>query len=433
MACWVGCVALGSCRVGPVAARSVEAPAAAGAADLEHPGVTVEQAVQEALAHNLTLLAERYRVPISRADRITARLRLNPVFSFGADHLDVLGTHYSDKNRAGPQEFFVRTDIYILGGRKRAHRIAVADSEITVEEFVLWDAVRRLILDVQITCTAVQLAKAAAELAGENLALFRGLVALNETRVAGGDLAKVELARAQIAEMQASFDLQQSMARRRIAQNNLALLLGRAAAGREIDVLGEMRQDAAALELEQIRGEALRARPDFRALRVELQRSSLDIRRQIAEGKVDASIGVELRRQQGLAGTGNSMGVFVAVPLPVFNRNQGGVERARDEHLAVRARLRAAELGIGVELDNAYIAYETARELLAGFEGGLLKTAGQVLATANYAYRRGDASLVELLDAQRAFNETRRGYNEARAAYANALYTIDAVTARRIP
>ena len=56
-----------------------------------------------------------------------------------------------------------------------------------------------------------------------------------------------------------------------------------------------------------------------------------------------------------------------------------------------------------------------------------------MLETATYAYRRGDASLIELLDAQRAFNETRRSYNEARAAYANALYTIDAVTARKVP
>ena len=144
-------------------------------------------------------------------------------------------------------------------------------------------------------------------------------------------------------------------------------------------------------------------------------------------------VGVEVRRQQGLAGTGNSMGIFASVPIPMFDRNQGGVERARQENLAVQARLRAAEQGIRVELENAFIAYETARDLLDSFETGLLKKAEQVLETASYAYRRGDASLIELLDGQRAFNETRRSYNDARAAYAHALYTIDAVTARKVP
>lgn len=402
-------------------------------ADAERNGLTVEQAVQEAVEHNLGLLAERYRVPIAQADQITARLRLNPVLSFGADHLDVLGTGYDDTNRAGPQEFFARTDVFFLGGRKRLRRMAVADHAVTVAELQLRDAIRRLILDVQMTCTAVQLADAEAQLASQNLELFRGLVTLNETRVAGGDLAKVELTRAQIAEMQASFDLRKSVRDRRIAQNNLGQLLGRTSTGRDIQVRGEMREDKQPVVLGQIRGEALRMRPDFRALRAEQVRSSHDIRRQVAEGKVDASVGLEVRRQQGLAGTGNSMGVFVAVPLPMFDRNQGGVERAQQENLAVQARLKAAEQGIRVELENAFIAYETARDLLDSFETGLLHKAEQVLATASYAYRRGDASLIELLDAQRAFNETRRSYNEARAAYANALYTIDAVTARRVP
>lgn len=409
-----------------------------GGAGLSSPGVernslTVEQAVQEAMEHNLSLLAERYRVPMAQADQITARLRLNPVLSFGADHLDVLGTRYNDVNKAGPQEFFARTDIFFLGGRKRMRRMAVADDALTVAELELRDAVRRLILDVQLTCTEVQLADAEAQLASQNLELFRGLVKLNETRVAGGDLAKVELTRAQIAEMQASFDLRKSVRDRRIAQNNLAQLLGRTSTGRDIQVLGEMREDKQPVVLSQIRGEALRMRPDYRALKAEQIRSGHDIRRQIAEGKIDASLGVEVRRQQGLAGTGNSMGIFASVPIPMFDRNQGGVERARQENLTVQAQLKAAEQGIRVELENAFIAYETALDLLQSFETGLLKKAEQVLETASYAYRRGDASLIELLDAQRAFNETRRSYNEARAAFADALYTIDAVTARKVP
>jgi cobalt-zinc-cadmium efflux system outer membrane protein len=47
-----------------------------------------------------------------------------------------------------------------------------------------------------------------------------------------------------------------------------------------------------------------------------------------------------------------------------------------------------------------------------------------------YSYRRGEASLLEFLDAQRAFNETMQGYNEARAEYARALYLLDAVSGK---
>ena len=44
-----------------------------------------------------------------------------------------------------------------------------------------------------------------------------------------------------------------------------------------------------------------------------------------------------------------------------------------------------------------------------------------------YSYRRGEASLVEFLDAQRALNDARQSYNDARADYARSLYAMDAI------
>jgi Outer membrane efflux protein len=63
-------------------------------------------------------------------------------------------------------------------------------------------------------------------------------------------------------------------------------------------------------------------------------------------------------------------------------------------------------------------------------EGEMLDKARRVLASMEYSYRAGEASLVEFLDAQRAFNDTMQGYNEARAEYARGLYLIDSVTGK---
>ena len=154
------------------------------------------------------------------------------------------------------------------------------------------------------------------------------------------------------------------------------------------------------------------------------------VRSQIAQGKVDYTIGTEFRRQQGIAGTGNSLGFFFSVPLPVFNRNQGEIARAREERQQVEARTRALEAVIRNELNAAWQQYDTARSLLARIEGEMLDQARSVLASMEYSYRAGEASLVEFLDAQRAFNDTMQGYNEARAEYARSLYLIDSVTGK---
>ncbi|MCY1058603.1 TolC family protein [Nannocystis sp. SCPEA4] len=427
------CVALAAATLAwPSGQVPAAAPALAPGPDAVER-MDVDAAVAEALRHNLQLLAQTYEVPLARAEVVTARLRLNPTLSLGADHLDLLGTHYDNVNHAGPQEFFVRTDVLLRGGRKRQRRIEVAETGVVVAEQQLRDAVRRLVRDVQCACVDVQYAAAAVELAAINRELYARVIALNEIRVGTGDLARVDLTRAQIAELQARNELRQAQGAQKIAANNLALLLGRTRPAAAIFVTGEMRADAAVYSLTDIRAQALRRRPDLQAARSELRFTEFDVRRQIAEGKVDFSLGVEARRQQGLAGTGNSLGFFFVVPLRLFDRNQGQIERARQHAGQAEQRALAVEQSIRVEAENAHVDYEVARDLLRSFEGGMLAKAEQVLATAEYAYERGEAGLIELIDAQRAFNDTRRTYNEARASFAKSLYVIDAVTARESP
>lgn len=393
-------------------------------------GMSVAEAVREALRANLDIAAKRFDVPIAASELTNAKLRLNPVLSLGADHLDLLGTGYDKQNAAGPQEFFVRADVPVRVSRKRRLRMQHARAARSVAERDVADAERRLRLAVQHVCVDVQLAEAELVLARDNAALFASIVELNETRVAAGDLPAVELARTRIAEVSAINAVRTAEAELARAKNRLARILGRSGTGRDIELREPMRRDPASFVLRELEGHAIANRPDYQAQQRERERSEIDIRRQLAEGKVDVSFGVEARRQQGLAGRGNSLGLFFAVPLPIFARNQGEVERARQQNRAASAELGAVAREIKAEVDDAYMAYELARDLLSGFEGGLLEQSQSVLETVAYSYRRGEASLVQLIDAQRAYNETRAAYNDARAEYARALYTIEGVSAK---
>jgi outer membrane protein, heavy metal efflux system len=392
--------------------------------------LTVDEAVQRALEANLALMAERERIPVARAETLTAKLRLNPVLSFGADHLDLLGTGYDDQNRAGPQEFFLRADFPMMTGRKRKQRMAQATAAVSVAEREFEDRVRLLVLDVQLACVDVQVSRAMLVVARYDRDLYTGLVALNETRVRGGEIAEVELLRTRIAADQAANAMLQSQADLDSAQNRLAELL---ALDHPVTVAESMRRDGTVTDKYELRQLAQKNRPDLHVWQAERHRAATDIKRQIAEGKIDMSIGVEARRQQGLAGTGNSLGVFVAVPLPTSDRNQGGIERARREHRLADAETQATRRSLTTQVDNSHVAWDSARERLERYEGGVLTTAERVLQTVEYSYRRGEASLVELVDAQRAHNEVRRAYNVARADYARALYTLEAVTASPLP
>jgi len=397
------------------------------------PAVTTRQAVQEAIEKNLSLLAERYNLSIADARIITAGLRPNPVLSIGGDHLDLLGTRYNDINAAGPSEYSLRTDFIWERGNKRRYRVEVAQQEKAVAQLQLLNATRQLVLEVQNAFVEVLLTKETLTLAQQNQDSFRRIVQISTERVRAGDLAPVELARTQLAELQFNNAVIQVQAKLRIAKQRLQLLMGRTLPSETFDVSGELRRDPIPFSIPELEQQALTQRPDYQALVKNEARSQADIRLQLAQGKSDFTFGTEYRRQQGLAGTGNSLGFFFSIPLPVFNRNQGEIERARQEQRQVSARTRALEAEVRNELATAWQQYDAARTLLTRLENEMLAQARRVLSTMEYSYRSGAASLVELLDAQRVYNDTMQSYNEARAEYARSLYLIDAVIGKNLP
>lgn len=361
-------------------------------------------------------------VSIADARMITARLRPNPVLSLGGDHISFFNADLFGIT----SEYSIRTDFIFERGNKRRYRMEVAEQAKQVAQMQLLNATRALALDVQTAFVDALLAKESLKLAEDNLASFNKIVRVSADRVRAGDLAQVELTRTQLAELQFNNAVIQARTRLRIALKRLQFLMGRALPSDSFDVAGEMRREPLPFSLTDAQRQALARRPDYLALERDQARSLAEIRLQLAQRKVDYTIGSEYRR----LGPANIVGFFFSVPLPVFDRNQGEIERARGEQRQVEARLRALEVEIRNEISVAWQQYETARTLLAQIEDGMLDKARRVLATMEYSYRAGEASLVEFLDAQRAFNDTMQGYNEARAEYARSLYLIDSTTGK---
>jgi cobalt-zinc-cadmium efflux system outer membrane protein len=103
------------------------------------------------------------------------------------------------------------------------------------------------------------------------------------------------------------------------------------------------------------------------------------------------------------------------------------------EQLQAQARIRAIEARIENEVNIAHMQYQNAQAILERIEGTLLKKAQEVRQISEYSYRRGEATFLEFLDAQRAYSEAVLAYNAARAEYARSLYAVDAVMGISVP
>lgn len=391
--------------------------------------LSLDEAIGEALNHNLEMLAKRFDLSIADARKVTAGMHPNPTLSLGADHLDFVGTGFDDINTAGPSEYSGRLDFTFESGGKRARRLEVAELARQVTEFQLRDAARQLILDVDNAYVEVLLARGNLAVAQQNRSAFSRITRISRERVRAGDLARVELMRTQLAELQYDNSVILSEAHLRTAKQKLMLLMGRTKdVAEDLELEGSLPRppvNLARVDLEKI---ALTQRPDYLALLRDQDRSEAGIRLEEANGKPNYVGGFEYRRQQGFAGKGNMLGFFFSMPIPIFDTNEGEILRARHEYDQVVARAKALEAQIRQELASAAQQLQASERTVRQIESHMLTQARQVLDTMEYSYRGGHATLVELLDAQRSYNDIMVSYNEALAEYARSRFLLYSIT-----
>jgi cobalt-zinc-cadmium efflux system outer membrane protein len=391
--------------------------------------LTLDDAVREAIDHNLSLAAERLNLQVADAAVVTASLKPNPVLTVSAMRPDASLVDAG----ISPYEEVVRTDYVVERGGKRERRVDQATLSKSVAELQLLNTIRTLVLDVQNAFVDLQAAKLNLALAQNNLQVFNSVVDINTERVRVGDLSLVELSRSRLAALQFQNEVRQQETKLHAARLRVSTLLGRVPADDTIDPVGELRKDPQPLSIDVIRRAALDVRPDLRAARTDVARSTADLRLQLANGVIDYTVSGEYHRQQGAEVSGNSYGVFFSTPLPFFNRNQGEIARARAQEQQLRTKEQALESEISTEVANAFAQWTTSRQIVETIEGQMLDRAQEVRTTTEYAYRAGEASFLEFLDALRAFNETMQSYNEARADYARSLYALDSIAGEVTP
>jgi len=422
------CLAIDRATAQTPPAPNQSPPAAAAPGEL-----TIAAAVQEAIDHNLELLARRADVTVADAQIITARLRPNPVLSLDADHLDWLGTGFNDTNNGGPTELSARVDVPVERGDKRALRIDSARAVRAVAEAKVDDAVRMLSETVALACIDVVQAQDNLTLAQEAFHSFEALAAFNDERVRAGATSPYEAARSRVAMLQFRATVSHAELEVRSASLRLQQALGRPLSDDVLRVTPPVANAPVSFpELTALETLALEHRPDVRADQLTQAQSISDLRLQVALGKVDFTLGSEYRRQAGPIGESNSLGFFFSAPLPFSNRNQGEIARARAEGMQAGRQTLALEAQVRTEVRTALDTYRTTSMLVKSIEEDLLESARTARDVAAYAYRAGGTTLIDLIDSERAWNDAMQSYRDAQAERRRAAARLNSAVGSEV-
>jgi cobalt-zinc-cadmium efflux system outer membrane protein len=393
------------------------------------PRLTMDDAVRLAVEHNSALRADRLNVDMSKADETTAALRINPNFSFGASGLPVFSP--SQLNFAT----FRDTVTYDTGvsftferGGKRDKRTTVARDATDVAAKWALDAERQVRFDTKQAFIQVMLAKSTRQLAEDNLKSFQQVVDVNRQRVTSGDLSQGDFLMVTLQQLQ--FETDVSAAEVALVQSRAELrrLVGFETVPEDVDVIGDLAYRPFVVSLEDLKTQALATRPDLQAAESGLKQAQDQARLERGNGARDLTAGADYAK----TGPDNSIGLGVSFDLPFYDRNQGNIAHA---DIAVRQAIEA-EAGtrsdVLTDVLSAFAGYQTSEKVVKLYESGYLDQARQSLDISNYAFQRGAASLLSLLDAERTYRSTQLAYRQALAAFLSSVEQINFVVGKQV-
>ena len=394
---------------------------------------SLEEALRLANERNPNVSAARNGVEIAEAQRLDARLRPNPAVTLESEGYPLFES--SRPAFISNQELTFRFDQEIeLGGRRRL-RTEIAEAGIASAQASFDDQRRRLEFDVRRDYFGVVLAKADLELAGAALDEIDRVIGLNRARYEEGEISGGELRRIQVERLKFVDDLFAAQLALRNARSALLALLNAPDLSIEFDVVetltvtdpSSVAQPSPvppALAVTSLRSQALAVRPDLRAAQREVQRAETETRLQRALRTPNVTVGGGYRRDFGT----NAVVFGVTVPLPLSNRNQGGVARAEAEGRQATNLASAMATGVLLEVQQAINAVDVSRERVAYIEREYLTPSRESRDIVLASYRVGAADLIDFLDAQRAFRDTFRTYNRALYEQRLAMFQLSAST-----
>jgi outer membrane protein, heavy metal efflux system len=392
-----------------------------------------QQIKEKFAAANPTLKAAQLNIDESRAAEITAFLRPNPDFSLSADGTQL--TRYEGVYRpfAGTQ---ISPAVSYLQERqnKRELRLDQAKQSTTIAESTYLDQERNLVFNLRSAFVQVLQAKAVLVNAQENLEYWDHELDVNRTRFKAGDLAQVDLNRLELQRIQFESDYETAYVNLRTSKIQLLMLLNDRTPIERFDAAGPFDFSEELKPLEEYRNVALAARPDLKVAMQNVELAKITYKLTVSNGSTDPTYSAWWTHNPSFNNPYdyNTVGASVSIPLRIFDRNQGQKALTQID-IGRNERLRdASEAQVFNDIDSAYWTLVQNINLLKPYKSKYLPLATDVRDKMSFSFQNGGASLLDFLDAEKAYRDTRLAYLNLIGSYLTAAAQMNMAAGREV-
>ena len=393
--------------------------------------ISLDQAIDLALAHNHSLKATRTLILQNQAQEITANLRPNPTFGADSQFVPFFSPQdFSGENLNETQQFDIGIGYLFERGHKRQRRLQAARDQTAVTRAQVTDAERTLAFNVGQQFVSVLLAESTLQFALQDLKGFQQTVDISDAQLKAGYIGEGDYLKIKLQLLQFQTDVSSARLAKVQALVGLREFLGYNAVPADFDVIGDLAYQPLKVNLEDLQMKAMRERPDFRAAQLGITAAQSQVRLAKANAKVDVNGTYDFTHVSGE----NTASIFANFELPIFNRNQGEIARTGYVLTQAQEQQQAASDTVLSDVANAYEGIRSNDEVVQLYTSGYLKQAQDSRDISEYAYKRGAASLLDFLDAERSYRSIQLAYRQVLASYMTALEQLkEAVGTRNLP
>ena len=373
--------------------------------------LTFDEYMNNVRNNNIGYLVEKYNVDIAEANAKAAKIFPDP-------ELSVSYTNNQDWDLQMGYGVDAELSFTLeLGGKRRA-RILVAQSEKEMTEALLEDYFRNLRADATIAYMTALKQKRLCEIQQSSYHRMVELAKADSVRYKLGSITEVDARQSKLEAASMLNDLYSGEGEFRDMLAELMLIEGNKEMKIPDSIMGELsylRQD---FDIEELIVTAQNNRADLQAALKSKEVSQNNLRLAKANRIIDLGISIggsysaEVRNQIAPAPEFRSIGAGITIPLKFSNTNKGELRAAQFAVRQSELEYEAAELQIGMEAVQAHNRYLVSCRQVEQFDAGVLEDAKAILDKKIYSYERGETSILEVLNAQRTYNDVQETYNE---------------------
>jgi cobalt-zinc-cadmium efflux system outer membrane protein len=368
--------------------------------------LALDEAMALFLKQNLDLIIASYGVDAAKGRQITARLYPNPTLSVNTFSSYTQGCNINKCGAVAP----TLSQLFEVAGRRGYRTDAAAFDTMSIEAR-FEDTVRQLGFTLKETYFRVQRQRGHLAVDQEVQSV---LVKLLQDSTSEGKMGVSELDRVRLGLMAVNADSEVLRDLQQVEEKSgdLRMML-RIPPDVELELSMVLTYRPAEPNFSRQLEYALENRSDIRAKRLtrDKRKTELQLAKAVRYPNVTTELGYMV---QGPHGPDNQQqwALNFSVPLPVFNRNQGGIVEAEVAVMTVEADIEKTAIQIQNEVAVAYRKFIHGRKLVEAMNGALPQ-ASTLFRAAQQGYAKKEIGILDLENTRRSYADTEESYLEA--------------------